>query len=264
MKIHKSCSMLILVVLIPASLNGQAKQVYKNIEEAMHASSTLAGKSGPRSLNWIDGGNRYSYIATNDSTKREEIRSFDPRTGKDELVFDAEGLNFPDTNARFEYRSFQWAHDSKHILFESKFRRIYRRSGVSDYYVYSIEDKQLKVGAKNARTAELSPDGSMVGYERSGNMFVYDFASKQETQLTGDATEDIFNGHYDWVYEEEFGQAQAWNWSPDNKHIAYWQFDESPVPLIQISNYEGMHNEWEKIPIPQVGDPNPKDRKSVV
>lgn len=264
MKIHKSCSMLILVVLIPASLNGQAKQVYKNIEEAMHASSTLAGKSGPRSLNWIDGGNRYSYIATNDSTKREEIRSFDPRTGKDELVFDAEGLNFPDTNARFEYRSFQWAHDSKHILFESKFRRIYRRSGVSDYYVYSIEDKQLKVGAKNARTAELSPDGSMVGYERSGNMFVYDFASKQETQLTGDATEDIFNGHYDWVYEEEFGQAQAWNWSPDNKHIAYWQFDESPVPLIQISNYEGMHNEWEKIPIPQVGDPNPKVRIGVI
>lgn len=256
--------MLILVVLIPASLNGQAKQVYKNIEEAMHASSTLAGKSGPRSLNWIDGGNRYSYIATNDSTKREEIRSFDPRTGKDELVFDAEGLNFPDTNARFEYRSFQWAHDSKHILFESKFRRIYRRSGVSDYYVYSIEDKQLKVGAKNARTAELSPDGSMVGYERSGNMFVYDFASKQETQLTGDATEDIFNGHYDWVYEEEFGQAQAWNWSPDNKHIAYWQFDESPVPLIQISNYEGMHNEWEKIPIPQVGDPNPKVRIGVI
>ncbi len=264
MKIHKSCSILFWVVLIPLSTVGQTKQVYKNIEEAMHASSILAGKSGPRSLNWIDGGNRYSYIVINDSTKREEIRSFDPRTGKDELVFDSQGLNFPDTNAQFEYRSFQWAHDSKHILFESNFRKIYRRSGVSDYYAYSLEDRQLKIGAKNARTAELSPDGSMVGYERDGNMFVYDFASKQETQLTRDATEDVFNGHYDWVYEEEFGQAQAWNWSPDNKHIAYWQFDESPVPLIQISNYEGMHNEWEKIPIPQVGDPNPKVRIGVI
>ena len=42
----------------------------------------------------------------------------------------------------------------------------------------------MKVAAKDARTAELSPDGSMVGYERNGNMFIYDFASKKETQLT--------------------------------------------------------------------------------
>ena len=123
---------------------------------------------------------------------------------------------------------------------------------------------ELKVGARNARTARLSPDGSMVGYERDGNMFVYDFASKKEGQLTKDADGNIFNGHYDWVYEEEFGQAQAWNWSPDNKYIAYWQFDESPVPMVQISNFEGMHNEWEKIPIPQVGDPNPKVKIGVL
>jgi dipeptidyl-peptidase-4 len=264
MKDHKSFLILILLLIITSSSSAQTKQVYKDIEEAIRATKVLAGKSGPGSLNWIDGGNRYSYIVTNDSTKREEIRSFDPKTGKDELVLDAQGLTFPDTNSQFEYQSFQWAHDSRHILFQSNFRKIYRRSGISDYYVYSLEDKQLKLGAKNARTAELSPDGSMVGYERDGNMFVYDFALKKETRLTNDATENIFDGHYDWVYEEEFGQAQAWSWSPDNKHIAYWQFDESPVPLIQISNYEGMHNEWEKIPIPQVGDPNPRVRIGVL
>lgn len=242
----------------------QEKAGYKNIQEALRSTSSLAGKSGPRSLNWINGGDRYSYIATNDSTRREEIRSFDPGTLKDELVFDGSGLTFPDTNLAFYYQSFQWAPDSKHILFQTNFRRLYRRSGVSDYYVYSLENKDLKAAAKGARTAELSPDGGMVGYEREGNIYVYDFSSKHETQLTHDATENIFNGHYDWVYEEEFGQAQAWNWSPDNKHIAYWQFDESPVPLVQISNYEGMHNDWDKIPIPQVGDPNPKVRIGVI
>ena len=97
-----------------------------------------------------------------------------------------------------------------------------------------------------------------------GNLFVYDFAARSETQLTNDAGENIFNGHYDWVYEEEFGQAQAWNWSPDSKYIAYRQSDENHVPEIQISNYEGPHNEWEKIPIPQVGDPNPKVRVGVL
>jgi dipeptidyl-peptidase-4 len=230
----------------------------------MRATSTLAGKPGPRSLNWIDDGNRYSYISTKDSTKREEIRSYDPKTGKDELLFDVQGLTFPDTSEQFEYQSFQWGQDSRHILFQTNFRKIYRRSGISDYYVYSLEGKQLSAAAKDAMTAELSPNGSMVGYEKDGNMFVYNFASKKETQLTDDASENVFNGHYDWVYEEEFGQAQAWNWSPDSKYIAYWQFDESPVPLIQISNYEGTHNEWEKIPIPQVGDPNPKVRIGVV
>ncbi len=256
----KTKSILLVMVVLsvaPGVLSAQGKQEYKDIQQALQATRTLIGKSGPRSLNWIDSGNRYSYITTNDSTKREEIRDFNPATGKDQLIFDAQGVTFPDTNKAFNYRSFKWAHDSKHILFETNFRKIYRRSGISDYYVYSLADKSLKVAAKNARTAELSPDGSMVGYERNGNMFVYDFASKKEVQLTNDATKEIFNGHYDWVYEEEFGQAQAWNWSPDSKYIAYWQFDESGVPVIQISNYEGLHNKWEKIPIPQVGDPNP-------
>ncbi len=246
-----------IVFVFSATLRAQEKENFRNVSDAIAASQKFQGKSGPKSLNWIDGGDRYSYITTNDSTHREEIRSFDPANGKDWLIFDAKGVTFPDTTTPFNYRSFQWAHDSRHILFETNFRKIYRKSGESDYYVYSLADKSLKAAAMNARTAELSPDGSMVGYERGGNMFVYDFATKSETQLTNDATREIFNGHFDWVYEEEFGQPQAWNWSPDSKYLAYWHFDESPVPIIQITNYEGLHNKWVKIPIPQVGDPNP-------
>ncbi len=260
----RSLVVLVGITLVPFLTDAQQKPGFKDIKEAMQATRELFGKAGPGSLNWIDNGNLYSYITTNDSTKREEIRSFDPKTGRDQLVFDADGLKFPDTAQAFSYRSFQWAHDSKHIMFETHFRKIYRRSGISDYYVYSLADKSLKVAAKNARTAELSPDGSMVGYERGGNMFVYDFATKKETQLTNDATKEIFNGHYDWVYEEEFGQPQAWNWSPDSKYMAFWQFAESDVPIIQISTFEGDHNKWEKIPIPQVGDPNPKVKIGVI
>jgi dipeptidyl-peptidase 4 len=255
---------LVIALLLSQNLQAQEKARFKNIQEVMMAGGQLAGKSGPRSVNWIESGARYSYLTVNDSTKKEEIRAFNPKTQKDELIFEAKGMKFPDTNETFSYRSFEWAHDSKHILFVTRFRRIYRRSGISDYYIYSLAEKELKVAAKGAMTAELSPDGSMVGYERTGNMYVYDFGSKSEMQLTNDATKDVLNGYFDWVYEEEFGLAQAWNWSPDSKFIAYWQFDESPVPLIQISNYEGLHNEWEKIPIPQVGDPNPKVKIGVL
>ncbi len=257
-------AVILAVVIMPYTISAQQKTEYKSLKEAIMSSSKLRGKSGPRSLNWIDGGNKYSYTTRNDSTKREEIRSFDPQTGKDDLIFDDQGLTFPDTTEAFNYRSFRWAHDSKHLLFETNFRKIYRRSGISDYYVYSLENKTLKIAAKAARTAELSPDGSMVGYERDGNMFVYNFAAKSETQLTNDAGGEIFNGHYDWVYEEEFGQAQAWNWSPDSKYIAYWQFDETGVPIVQLTNYEGLHPKYEKIAIPQVGDQNPKVRIGVL
>ena len=74
----------------------------------------------------------------------------------------------------------------------------------------------------------------------------------------------IFNGHYDWVYEEEFGQAIAWNWSPDNRYMAYWQFDEHAVPDFQMTNYDGSHPDHIHISIPQVGDANPSVKIGVV
>ncbi len=161
---HTANTLLILTlaILFTAYLQAQEKARFKNIQEVMMAGGQLAGKSGPRSLNWIDNSNRYSYLAINDSTKNEEIRSFNPKIGKDELIFDAKGLMFPDTNEAFSYRSFQWAQDSKHILFETRFKKMYRRSGTSDFFVYSLADKILRIAAKGARTAQLSPDGSMV------------------------------------------------------------------------------------------------------
>src|SRR4029077_9905838 len=132
------------------------------------------------------------------------------------------------------------------------------------FYIYSLADRSLKLAARGARTAQLSPDGSMLGLERDGNLYTYDFASKHETQLTSDATEHVFNGHYDWVYEEEFGQGQAWNWSPDSRHLAYWQVDERAEPVVQFSDYSGLHQDWTKIRIPQPGDSNPTVRIGVV
>jgi len=256
---HYLCVVLFSTSLIPGAAVAQNKKEYQSLGEAIMTGGALRGKSGPESVNWINDGQKYSYIAG------EEIRSMEPATLKDELIFNKKGLTFPGTQKAFDYESFQWSHDSKNLVFQSNFRPIYRKSGVSDYYVYNLENKQLKEAAKDARTAQLSPDGKTVGIERNGNMFVYDFATGKEKQLTDDATGDkgIFNGHYDWVYEEEFGQPQAWNWSPDSKYIAYWQFDEHKVPDFEMTNFEGQHSDIVHIPLPQVGDANPSVRIGV-
>ena len=251
------------LLAVPVSLAAQESARFASLLDAMRAGGALAGGTGPRDVNWIDGGRRYSFIARNDSGG-EEIRIFDPATLSDSLLFRATGLTFPGTTEPFAYESFQWAHDSKHLVFQTHFKQLYRRSGTSDYYVYALADRTLRIGAQGARTAELSPDGAAMGYERDGNMFVYDLAAKHETQLTSDATPTSYNGHFDWVYEEEFGLAQAWNWSPDSRYVAYWHLDEGAEPAVQFTDFAGRHPEWTSIRIPQPGDSNPRAKIGVV
>lgn len=248
------------VFMIEAALAQQQK--YANLREALFSAGRLRGGSGPQNINWINGGEKFSYIKA--SQAGQEIRSYAPKGGKDELVFDGKGITFPDSDKPFQYRSFQWTKDSKYLLFQTNFRPVWRRSGVSDYYIYSVEDKSLKLVAKDAFTAEVSPDGSKVGYEREGNLYAYDLASKKETQLTNDAREHVYNGRFGWAYEEEFGLAQAWIWSHDSQYIAYWQSDESEVPIFQMTDYAGKHADYTEIPYPKVGDANPKVKIGVV
>ena len=52
-----------------------------------------------------------------------------------------------------------------------------------------------------------------------------DLADGQVKQLTTDGTRQLINGTFDWAYEEEFFCRDGFRWSPDSKHIAYWQID---------------------------------------
>jgi dipeptidyl-peptidase-4 len=251
----------LVVLLLPGVFDVCAQQPYTSLTDALQSSwFSLRGKSGPQDVNWIDGGNRYSYM---DGT---DIHVFDPKTLEDKTILIASGLHFPGTTKAFTYESFEWSHDSKHLVFRTNTRHLFRRSAISDYYIYDVDTRELRPAALDARSAQLSPDGSSVGIERNGNLFTYPFASGSERQLTTDSTSEtgIFNGHYDWVYEEEFGQGRAWNWSRDSRYIAFWQFDERPVPIFEMTNFEGIHPEQEVIPIPQPGDANPRVRIGVL
>jgi dipeptidyl-peptidase 4 len=248
----------------PAAAGAQQKQRFASLDEALRAGGQMSGRSGPRGVNWIEGGARFSYIDRDAKTGKSVLRATDPASGKDTLLFSAEGLTFPGTSDAFNYQSFQWARDSKHLVFQTNFKPIYRRSGTSDFYIYTLADRNLQLATRGARTAELSPDGAMLGYERGGDMYVTDLASKRETRLTTDATEHVYNGHFDWVYEEEFGMAQAWNWSPDSRHIAFWQVDETKEPVDQFTDFSGHHPDYDQIRIPQPGDTNPTVKIGVI
>jgi len=250
----------LVLLLLPAAAWAQQKTPFHSMTEALMAGGQMSGRSGPRGV-WIEGGRRFSFTAR--GATGEEIRALDPATGRDTLIFNAQGLTFPGTSDAFTYQSFQWARDFRHLVFQTHFQPLYRRSGTSDFYVYDLGTKALQLAARGARTGELSPDGTMLGYERDGDMYVYDLAANRERRLTSDAAETVYNGHFDWVYEEEFGMAQAWNWSPDSRYVAYWQLDEHAEPVIQLSDFSGAHPTWDKIRIPQPGDSNATARIGV-
>ncbi|MCX2744502.1 alpha/beta fold hydrolase [Mangrovivirga sp. M17] len=239
------------------ALNAQER--YSDLRDALYNAGKLSGQSGPASVNWINEGEQFSFMDGN------IIKQYDPSTGSESVIFDPSGKTFPNTATEFTYNSFQWSKDSKFILFKTNFRPVWRRSGISDYFLYSLEEESFKLVAKDAQTAELSPDGSKVGYERGGNLFVYDLSAEKETQLTNDAEDQFYNGRFGWAYEEEFGLAQAWSWSPDSKNIAFWQSDEREVPVFRMTDYQNVgHNDYVKIRYPKVGDTNPKVRIGVI
>ncbi|HLL97233.1 MAG TPA: DPP IV N-terminal domain-containing protein [Spirosoma sp.] len=241
------------------SATAQTRQRYTTLQQALAATGQLSGSAGPRSVNWIEGGNKFSYI-----DGKQIIKTVSPKDRVETVVFDGSQFKFPGTDKPFTYGSFQWSKDSRNILFQTNFRPVYRRSGVSDYYVYSVADKSLKLVAKDAQTAELAPDGQKIGYERGGDLFLFDFSTQRETQLTDDAKPAFYNGRFGWAYEEEFGLAQAWEWSPDSKFIAFWQSDERQVPIYKLTDYKGFDEKYDSLPYPRVGDKNPTVRIGVI
>lgn len=246
------------------SAGGQALQEYQSLQHALFSAGQLAGDPGPQNITWIDGGERFSYMEYNHSELSYEIRVYDPATADDTPIFQTTDYTYPGSDDPFDFRSFQWSQDFRFLVFQTDFRPIYRYSGIADYYYYSIEEKTLELIARDAFTAELSPDGTKVAYHKDGDMFVYDLDSDTEMRLTFDGRENFYNGRFGWVYEEEFGQVQAWKWSHDSRYIAYWQSDERHVKRFISTDYEGNYPDYTDIPYPKAGEENPIVRIGVV
>ena len=118
-------------VVAVAGLGAQTapKQRFTSLTEAQQAGGVLAGRAGPRRIVWLDGGNRFSFIGTNAQTRRPELRTYDPASGRDTLLFTSDGLTLPGSTQPFDYQSFQFSRDFKNLVFQTNFQPIYRNSG---------------------------------------------------------------------------------------------------------------------------------------
>lgn len=128
--------------------------------------------------------------------------------------------------------------------------------------ISGTEKKKVTQTKAIEKLPELSPDNNWVAFLRNNDLYVIEIATGKETRFTNDGSETIMNGYASWVYYEEiFGRSsnyRAFWWSPDSKHIAFYRFDDSKVPMFPLYSSVGQHGFTEKTRYPKAGDPNPE------
>jgi dipeptidyl-peptidase-4 len=120
-----------------------------------------------------------------------------------------------------------------------------------------------EVGVPGSINTTNSPDRKWSAYtKKDNNLYIRNFATGKETQLTTDGSSTILNGYASWVYYEEIlGRAtryKAFWWSADSKHLCFMRFDESQVPVFPIYVADGQHGYLENTRYPKAGDKNPE------
>jgi dipeptidyl-peptidase 4 len=109
------------------------------------------------------------------------------------------------------------------------------------------------------KCVEFSPDGSMLSFVRSNNLFVYDIGAALEAPITQDGSDSLLNGTLSWVYWEEiFGRHDtAYWWSPDSKAIAFLRTDEAGVSVQHYVDVTPWTPRVLTQRYPKVGEKNP-------
>jgi|CXWL01.1.fsa_nt_gi dipeptidyl-peptidase-4 len=81
-------------------------------------------------------------------------------------------------------------------------------------------------------TEAISPDGKLKAVYRERNLVLTDSSGTGGTPITTDGSEKarIKYGTASWVYGEELGQTTAMWWNAASTKVAYYRFDEKPVP----------------------------------
>jgi dipeptidyl-peptidase-4 len=145
---------------------------------------------------------------------------------------------------------------------------IYRRSYLTDYYVYDRKRNTIEALSANGaqRNARFSPDGRSIAFVRDNNLFIKRLDFGTEIQVSTDGVRNsVINGATDWVYEEEFMETAAFDWSPDSKFLAYVRYNEKDIPNYTFSLFGATVNKQKRqkyypgqfsFKYPSSGEPN--------
>lgn len=218
--------------------------------EAIYGGRELSG-SLPSAVQWTPDGKAFTYFQRSEDGKLNVWR-YDLASKQKSILMDSKNVSAlaeQRQENRFTLGNYFWSPDGKAILLPSK----------NDLHLYDIASgatKRLTNDEAEERDPQFSPDSRRIAFLKNHNLHVLDLASGTTRQLTTEGQEHILIGKFDWVYEEEFSIRTGFYWSPDSRHIAYFQLDEREVPVFPLVDFIPVHNVYEPMRYPKAGDKN--------
>ena len=205
--------------------------------------------------------NSDSFTRLESNKELQQIVKYSFTSGKKELViFDSQKFKLKN-----RISSYKFSHQENYLIIETDREGIYRYSYKSKCLLYDIQnDKIYDVFDEKIQNLSFSPDEKFVSFTFENNIYINEIQNilngkiRSFKKITSDGKNNsIINGSSDWVYEEEFGLVQAYQWSPDGKKIAYLKFDEENVNTFSMDIFKGqLYPSSKTFKYPKAGEDN--------
>jgi dipeptidyl-peptidase-4 len=210
---------------------------------------------------WYGSGEFYTMLKRSDSIKGGmDIFKHETKSGDGELLIDASKLIPEGKEKPLRISSYSWSEDLSKLLIFTNTKRVWRANTKGDYWIYNVlSEKLMQLGAdlpvSSLMFAKLTKDATKAAFVSGHNIYIQDLNSGEVTQLTFDGNEDIINGTFDWVYEEELSCRDGFRWSEDGKYIAFWQLDATEIKnFLMINNTDSIYSYTIPVQYPKAGE----------
>ncbi len=208
-------------------------------------------------VRWKPDGSAFAFTKVNPSNSLPDIYLSDVPSLAEKLFLSSDKLIY--NGKQIKMSSYEWTDDAKYFIIRGPEKTIWRHSTKSPVYLFNIESGIISAIADEhpgLKGVKLSPNGKFAGYVKEHNLYFVELSSRKETQLTFDGNENILNGEFDWVYEEEFSISDGWQWSPDGNKIAFWNFDQTRVKEFYLIDEMYAYNKVMPLKYPKAGEQN--------
>ena len=238
---------------------GQQNNMALSLED-IYTNHTYSQKNfGP--VRWMKDNQGYSTLETNKDLGGTDIVRYNAQSGERTVLVSAKQLTPSGQSKPLNIDNYNWSDDDSKLLIFTNTKKVWRYNTRGDYWVLNLKTGALQQLGKSMESstmmfAKFSPDATRVGYVSKLNIYVEDLATKEVQQITQDGGDNIVNGTFDWVYEEELDCRDGFRWSPDGKNIAYWQSDTKGIGTFYlINNIDSNYSRPIPLPYPKVGTP---------
>ena len=212
-------------------------------------------------VRWAPDGGSFSHVeATAGGT---DLYLTEAETGNRERLVRGVDLVPAGANAPIQIEDYEFSADRSKLLIFTNSIRVWRVNTKGEYYVWDLDAQRLYPVSREGgyqQFAKFSPDGRRVGFVRENNLFVAEYASGREWQITTDGSDDVINGTADWVYEEELGLRDGFRISPDGQLIAFWRLDQSVIRPFYLIDETLLYPELQTVRYPKAGVENSEVR----